>query len=416
MDLMTERQWKRWEVVQRVLAGAVTAVAGAAALGVSTRHIRRMIRRVEADGRAGLLHGNKGRRPANRVTDEVRGQILELRRNRYAGFNDVHLTEKLGGSEQIQVSRSTVRAVLREAGEAAVRKRRAPRHRRRRDRKRQAGQMVLWDGSRHDWLEGRGPVLCLMGAIDDATGELLPGARFMEQECAAGYLGVLKTMVEEKGIPWSVYQDRHGSLHRNDDHWTLEEQLRGEQDPTHVGAALKALEVEQIYALSPQAKGRVERLWRTLQDRLVSELRLAGVSTVSEAGAVLERYRLEHNTRFAIPAAATSPAWRPVRPGVDVTRICSFRYDTDVRNDNTARVAGHVIDIPPGAHGRSWTRVRVEVRQLLDGRWRVYAKDKLIAEGPPSSVGELRALPRRKRSAAERAFRASIIRVANALP
>lgn len=149
--------------------------------------------------------------------------------------------------------------------------------------------MVLWDGSLHDRLEGRGPMLCLMGAIDDATGELLPGAHFVEQECAAGYLRVLKVLAETKGLPGSVYMDRHGSLKRNDGHWTLEEELRGQQEPTHVGAALQALEITVIYALSPQAKGRVERLWGTLQDRLVSELRLVGARRAVAANVVLKR-------------------------------------------------------------------------------------------------------------------------------
>ena len=130
--------------------------------------------------------------------------------------------------------------------------------------------MLLWDGSRHDWLEGRGPYLCLVGAIDDATGALLPGAHFVDQECSAAYLRVLLAIVREHGAPWSAYMDQHSALKRNDPHWTHAEELRGEQDPTQVGRALKALEVEAIYALSPQAKGRVERLWGTLQDRLAS--------------------------------------------------------------------------------------------------------------------------------------------------
>src|SRR5207247_3424353 len=124
-----------------------------------------------------------------------------------------------------------------------------------------------WDGSLHDWLEGRGPMLCLMAAMDDATGELLPGAHFVERECAAGYLRVLLAVTREKGLAWSIYMDRHSSLKRNDEHWTLEEELRGEQERTQVGRALDELGIEPIYALSPEAKGRIERLWGTLQDR-----------------------------------------------------------------------------------------------------------------------------------------------------
>jgi hypothetical protein len=290
----------------------------------------------------------------------------------------------------------TVRRVLRTDGVPAVRRRRPPKHRRRRDRKAQAGLMLLWDGSRHAWLEGRGPWLCLVAAIDDATGELLPGGHFVEQECAAAYLGVLRTVVTERGVPWSIYMDQHGALRRNDDHWTLAEELRGTQDPTQVGQALAALAIEAIYALSPQAKGRVERLWGTLQDRLVSELRLAGARTAADANAVLDRYRPVHNRRFAITPQDATPAWRPVRRGIDLDRVCSFGYEATVLNDHTIRLAGMVLDIAPGPRGRSYRAKRVEVRQLLDRSWRVYLGDHLLATGPATAHGELRAQRRRK--------------------
>ena len=256
--------------------------------------------------------------------------------------------------------------------------------------------MLLWDGSRHDWLEGRGPWLSLVGALDDATSALLPGAHFVEQECAAAYLGLLQAIVAECGVPWSIYMDRHGALKRNDDHWTLAEELRGRQDPTQVGWALEALGIEAIYALSPQAKGRVERGWGTLQDRLVSELRLANAATAVEANAVLARYRLEHNRRFAVPPQDRSPAWRPRPRGLDLARVCSFRYEATVLKDNTVRLSGLVLDIPPGPGRRSYADRRVEVRQLLDGSWRVYAGERLIATAPATALTELRARRRRK--------------------
>ena len=192
--------------------------------------------------------------------------------------------------------------------------------------------------------------------------------------------------------------DQHSALKRNDPHWTHAEELRGEQDPTQVGRALKALEVEAIYALSPQAKGRVERLWGTLQDRLVSELRLAKAASAVEANAVLERYRGEHNRRFAIPAKDSALAWRPVRRGIDLDRVCSFHYEATVLKDNAVRVGGTlVLDIPPGPRGRSYADKRVEVRQLLDRGWRVYLGDQIIATAAPTEHDELRALRRRKR-------------------
>jgi len=271
--------------------------------------------------------------------------------------------------------------------------------------------MILWDGSRHEWLEERGPRLCLMGAIDDASGELLPGAHFVDQECAAGYLRVLKAIALEKGLPLSAYMDRHGSLKRNDDHWTLEEELRGVQDPTQVGRALQALEIEVIFALSPQAKGRVERLWGTLQDRLVSELRLAGATTMEQANAVLLAFRPEFNRRFAISPADSTPAWRPLRRGTDLARLCSFQYPATVLPDNTVRLAGMVIDIAPGPRKRSYAGARVDLHQFLDGSWRVYLGAELIATQEPTTTSELRTIKRRRRrppSAAWNAHRRKI--------
>lgn len=394
---MSRRQWKRLDAVERIGRGALTVGEAAAVLGLSKRQIRRLRRLVERRGAKGVVHGNAGRAPAHRLEEAVRDQVVELRRKKYAGFNDQHFTEKLCEVEGVKISRASVQRLLRGAGIGPPRRRRAPKHRRRRDRKAQAGLMILWDGSRHAWLEERGPLLCLMGAIDDATGELLAGAHFVEQECAAGYLRVLKALAEEKGLPYSAYMDRHGSLKRNDAHWTLEEELRGAQDPTHVGRALQALEIEVIYALSPQAKGRVERLWGTLQDRLVSELRLAGATTVEDANAVLEAFRADFNRRFAVRPADATPAWRAVRRGTDLERVCSFHYEATVLNDNTVRLAGMVLDIPPGPRKRSYAGVRIEVRQVLDGGWRVYLGDTVIATEAATKDGELRALRRHRR-------------------
>jgi len=395
---MAEWQWKRWDAVARLGAGKLTVAEAAQVLRLSVRQVRRIRRAVERVGRAGLRHGNTGQVPVNKLRAAVRNRILRLRRTKYRDFNDAHFTEKLAEEHPpIRVSVRTVRRVLRGGGVAAVRRRRPPKHRRRRDRKPQAGLMLLWDGSRHDWLEGRGPWLCLIAAIDDATGELLPGGQFVDQECAAGYLRVLRAVVTTHGVPWSIYMDQHGALQRNDDHWTPAEELRGRQDPTQVGQALEALGIAAIYALSPQAKGRVERLWGTLQDRLVSELRLAGARTSTEANAVLERYRPVHNRRFAVPAQDTTPAWRPLRRGLDLDRVCSFRYEATVLNDNTVRLAGLVLDIPPGPRGRSYRDRHVEVRQLLDRSWRIYLGDHVLATAPATAHGELRAHRRRKR-------------------
>jgi hypothetical protein len=211
----------------------------------------------------------------------------------------------------------------------------------------------------------------------------------------------LRQILLEKGIPLAVYMDRHGIFRRNDDHWSLQEQLAGEQTPTQVGQALRELEIQPIFALSPQAKGRVERLFNTLQDRLVQELRLAGITTPAAATAFVNGpFKADFNMRFAKPARDSQPAWRPVAKGVDVDRICSFRYEATVGNDNAVRLTGTILDIAPGPRHRGYAKAQVDVRQLLDGRWRVYLKDQLLLETTPPAVQlPLRTVRRKRRTA-----------------
>jgi hypothetical protein len=193
--------------------------------------------------------------------------------------------------------------------------------------------------------------------------------------------------------------DRHGILRRNDDHWSLQEQLLGKQTPTQVGQALQQLGIQAIFALSPQAKGRVERLFNTLQDRLVQEFRLAGISTPQQATSFLNGpFKADFNARFAKPAREAQAAWRALPRGLDVDRICSFGYQATVGNDNAVRLGGIILDIPPGPRHRGYAKTRVEVRHLLDGRWRVYGKDQLLLETPPPVVqAPLRTLRRKHR-------------------
>lgn len=396
MIQLTEEQWRRLDVVDRIERGEMTIAEGAQALGISPRQMKRIRKRISKHGAVAVLHGNEGRTPKHRIGKQVRARIVQLRRKLYRGFNDQHFTEKLVEVEGLKVSRSSVRRILREARVEAVRGRRPTKHRKRRDRRPQAGQMILWDGSRHDWLEGRGPRLCLMAAIDDATGELLPGGHFVDQECTVGYLRVLRDLVCAKGVPLVAYMDRHGTLKRNDNRWSREEQLAGRREPTQVKRALDDLGIRVLYALSPQAKGRVERLWGTLQDRLVSELRLAGATTAAEANVVLEKYRPSHNKRFAIPAREAHQAWRP-SPGADaVDSVCALQYVRIVANNNSVRIGGQIIDILHKPRGRSYAKAYVVVRHLLDGRYRVYYGNELVAEAsgepPTESTGEERSI------------------------
>jgi transposase len=387
---MSQGQWRKLDVVERVERGELTVSEGAQVVGLSRRQVQRLRKKVRVLGARGVVHGNAGRAPKHKTAGLVGERVVELWREKYAGFNDHHFTEKLNEVEGLKLSRQTVRRLLRKAGIGSARKRRPVKHRRRRDRRPQAGQMILWDGSRHDWLEGRGPRLCLIGAIDDATGELLPGAHFVEQECSVGYLRVLRDIVAVKGVPLSAYMDRHGSLKRNDKNWTHAEQLAGRQEPTHVRRALDDLGVQVIYALSPQAKGRVERLWGTLQDRLVSELRLADARSALAANRVLLKYRLQHNTRFAVSPQDSNSAWRPRPEGLTADELCAFQYVRVVQNNNTVRIGKKIIDIRKHPRRATFAKALVVVRHLLVGGFRVYFEGELIAgANSPRATGPL---------------------------
>jgi len=235
-----------------------------------------------------------------------------------------------------------------------------------------------------------------MASIDDATGQVLV-VRFFPAETSAAYLTMLRLIVERKGIPCSIYQDRHSALKRNDNHWSLQEQLAGRQEPTQVGGALEALGIQAIFALTPQAKGRVERLNRTLQDRLIALMGLDGITDISTANAYVDSGFIDdYNRRFAEPAKEVTPAWRKVPRGLDLDRVISFRYSAVVGQDNAVRLGSLVFDIPPGPRGCGYAKSEVEVRQLLDGRWRIYKNDRLLGEYPATEVVE--PLRRRKRN------------------
>ena len=209
-----------------------------------------------------------------RLSPGIRQAVVRLARSTYAGFNDPHLCEKLCEVEGFSLSRETLRRLLRPAGIDSPRKRRSPAHRQRRLRSAREGELVQLDGSPHDWLEGRGPRLTALGLHDDATGKIL-AAQFFPSENALGYLWLLRQLLRGHGTPLAFYGDHSGIFVRNDDFWSVEEQLAGKRQPTQFGRALEQLGITFIAARSPQAKGRVERLGGVLQDRLTSELRRA---------------------------------------------------------------------------------------------------------------------------------------------
>src|SRR6202790_5751872 len=306
---LSQKELQRVSVIGACIKGEMACARAAALLCLSERQIKRLKNRMREDGAAALAHANRGRPSHRRLPEDVGKRIVQLSRTLYAGFNDHHLCEKLVEREGFSLSRETLRRLLRKSGLSSPKKRRAPAHRQRRVRSARLGELVQLDGSPYDWLEGRGPRLTALGMQDDASGKIL-AAQFFLSESTFGYLCLLRQLLRRHGVPLAFYGDHSGVFVRNDDHWTVEEQLAGKRQPTQFGRALEQLGVSFIAAHSPQAKGRVERLWGVLQDRLTSELRLAKVTDSNSANAVLRKFIADYNRRFARQPREQVTAWR----------------------------------------------------------------------------------------------------------
>jgi len=322
-----------------------------------------------------VRHGNRGRPNPRAQSLALRNRIEELARGKYADFNDSHLTEKLVEVEGMAVSRETVRRILRRVRMGSPQKRRPPRYRARRERKPRMGMMVLTDASREDWLEGRGPVLTLIGYQDDATGHVLAARFQVEHEDTVGYLRQLRVLVERYGVPLSLYRDQHGAFQRNDKNWTLQEELAGRQSPTQLGWVLEQLGIQSIRALSPQAKGRIERLWKTFQDRLQSELRLANARTLEQANGVLESFVEDYNRRFGVSAQQAQGDFRPLSKRLNWDRLFSLQYERVVGKDHVIDFGALSIQLPASNGKFGYAGARVELSHQLNGELVVWLGD-----------------------------------------
>ena len=384
--ILNMKEQKRSEILNKVLEGIYGVEEAARVVGLSERQLWRLLGAYRKEGAKALAHGNRGYKPANAISPEERERIVELALSEYKGLNHCHFTELLAERENLSLSRSSVRRILLFSGIRSPRHRRQPKHRCRRERYSQEGMLLQIDGSKHDWLEGRGPYLTLVGAIDDATGTI-PFALFRQEEDAQGYFMLLLEIIKNKGIPLAIYNDRHGIFQRSPkEPESLEEQLCGQRQPTQVGRALKELDIQPIFAMSPQAKGRIERLWGTLQDRLVSELRLAGASAINEANRVLWKFLPRFNTHFSVPPAQPGSAYRQLPPGLCPEGILCFKYGRTVDPDNTIHFDRQVIQLLPGLDRLSYAHARVEVQERLDGSLVVSCHGKTIAtrQAPPN--------------------------------
>jgi hypothetical protein len=240
------------------------------------------------------------------------------------------------------------------------------------------GMLLQTDGSQHDWLEGRGPKLCLIGAIDDATNKV-PYALFQEQETTEGYMRMLQEIVLNQGIPLALYHDRHSIFEMaEDDSPSMEEQLNGKEPKTQFGRLLDELGIESIAAHSAQAKGRIERLWGTFQDRLTSELRSAGARNLEEASQVLALFLPNYSQKFAVNAKEVEIAYRKIEKGFKADEFFCFKYGRTAGADNVVRFNKQRLQLLPSLDRLSYAFCKVEVQVRLDCSLAVYYQGKLL--------------------------------------
>ncbi len=400
---MGTRDARRLGLVKAAEQGRVTNREAAQALDLSVRQFRRLRKQVRERGPKGIVHGNRGRRSTRGLAEELRQRVVTLLTGTVK-LNDHHVADLLA-EDQLTVSPATVRRIRHALKLPAKRRRRPPQHHRRRARKPRRGELVLIDGSPFQWFDTIGPAWSLIGAVDDATSAILH-LTLRPTEDLHGYVTLLEGVIRTHGVPVCLYGDRSGILIRNDHHWTLAEELQGEQRPTQFGRMLAELGVGFIPARSPQAKGRIERLWATLQDRLAAELRLRGITDAQAASAYLSRFIAAHNRRRALPPAESISAFRAAPRDLD--RILACSYVRVVARDNTVTIPGRWMQVPPGPHRRSWHKARVEVRELLDGRlWVLHPRYGLIAQQPAPHVPftlESRSAERSRRARAQNGF------------
>ena len=369
MVMASQEELRRLHVVRKVQEKLIKQVEAGEILGLSLRQVRRIVKRVGGEGARGVIHRSRGRRSNRAFPDEVKDRVVELYREKYEGFGPTLAAEKLLEGDGVELSEETLRGWLLRSGDWRKRRRRRG-HRQWRERKGHCGEMVQMDGSRHRWFEGRGPECVLMGYIDDATGRGF--GRFYEYEGTVPALDSFGQYIQRYGIPLKVYLDKH-TTYKSNGQPTVEEELAGIEPLSEFERALKELGVEVIHAHSPQAKGRVERFFGTLQDRLVKELRLRGIGGIAEANLFLEEYWPQFNRKFAVAAKEKRDLHRAVPRGLKLEDVLCIQGKRALRNDFTVAYNGRLYQVEDSIHAS-----KVMVYEGLDGSIRLKHKGRRL--------------------------------------
>lgn len=360
--IMSVQELRRVQVIRQTMEKKLTQVEAGVLLGLTSRHIRRLIERVAQEGDQGVAHRGRGRPSNRRIPEPVKAKALRLYAQRYGDFGPTLAAEKLAEHHGLTLSDETLRSWLLEQAVTHFRRRKRP-HRAWRERKPQVGALLQLDGSHHDWFEGRGPRCVLMAYIDDASSRVF--ARFYEYEGTLPAMDSFHRYIRQYGIPLAVYADKHTTYHSPASP-TVEEQLAGTTPTSQFGRALGELGVELIAAHSPQAKGRVERLFKTLPDRLVKELRLAGIATIEAANRFLDEWLPSYNRRFTVQPAQATDLHRPRPAHRELDRRLCIKTTRGLRRDWTVAHHGQLYQVRTNVRA-----AHVMVEERVDGTMRI---------------------------------------------
>jgi transposase len=371
MIAMSQEDLRRLAVIHKVMDKRVTQIEAAGVLDLSDRQVRRIMTRVQEDGDKGIIHQSRGQ-PSHNATDlKIKKRVINLCKKTYEGFGPTLASEKLFERDKIEISRETLRQWLKNE-KLSYRDRKKRPHRQWRERKHHYGQMVQMDGSHHDWFEGRGSGswCVLMGYIDDATG--IPFAKFCSYEGSLTAMGSFKGYIKKHGIPLSVYLDKH-TTYKSTKKRTIEDELNNVDPLSQFGRALGDLGVELIHANSPEAKGRIERLFETFQDRVIKEMRLRKISSIEEANKFLEYYLPVFAKRFGMPPAKEGDLHRPLPKGIDLDRILCVKTERALNNDFTVAHDKKLYQILDNVRAQ-----KVMVEERVDGSMIICHKDAIL--------------------------------------
>jgi transposase len=366
---MSQEDLKRLHVIRKAMDRIITQQEAAEIIGVGLRQAQRIAKRIRTEGDKGIAHRSRGI-PSNRsISGKIKDKALKLFKDKYPDFGPTLASEKLFERDKIKVNDETLRLWLVENNIPYKKRRKRP-HRQWRERKECFGQMVQMDGSHHDWFEGRGPWCVLMGYIDDATGR--PFARFYPYEGTLPAMDSFRRYIKKRGIPLSVYLDKH-TTYKSPGKASIEEDLNNIKPLSQFERALKELDVLVIHANSPQAKGRIERIFNTFQDRLVKELRLEKISSIEAANAFLGQYLFEYSKRFSSLPAKEADLHRPIAKNVNLDRILCIKTERMLRNDFTIINNGKRYQILDNVRAKT-----VMIEERTDGYMVIRHKDDIL--------------------------------------